>query len=78
MTTKLDPVREARARRMVLDKSTWRMDHLPMKRIGEQFEFGLISLDVQPDNILIKDRFGRPLVTFNSIDELVEAGWTVD
>ena len=75
---KLDPIREERARRMVLDPTTWPMNYLCMKRVGVTFEFGIIASDVKPNHIVITNRQFQPIVTFNSIDELVEANWTVD
>lgn len=81
MSVKLDPVREARARRMVLNPTTWATDVLPMKRMVHPMEFGVIYLqNVSPNRIIISASPGenRAAIIFGSIDELVAAGWTVD
>ncbi len=78
---KLDPVREARARRMVLDDSVWpQSSRLCMKRIGDgPMDFGVIvSGDAKPNQIIVRDYEHEEVHIFDSIDALVEAGWTVD
>lgn len=77
---KLDSVREDRARRMVLDRSMWPMDYLPMKRLSNgPMEFGVIAFnEALPDRIVIRERGGALIKIFKSIDALVDANWTVD
>jgi hypothetical protein len=76
--TRLDPIREARVRRMVLDPSIWPQRYLCMKRIGVKFEFGIIASDVRPNRIVITDLGHVQIAAFDNIDQLVEAGWAVD
>lgn len=80
MTT-LDPVRADRARRMVLDESSWPGDRLCMKRMTSPMQFGVIlkGSAVSGHIEIIEHPGVEPFsIVFASIEELVAAGWTVD
>jgi hypothetical protein len=80
-TVKLDPVREARVRRMVLFPGTWPGACLHMKRLAEPMMFGVIYPEgIQPGRICISASPGenRVAVYFDSLEALIEAGWAVD
>lgn len=77
----LDPIREARVRRMLFDQSTWPNPRvLPMKRImnNGNGSFGVIKPPVNPNDIRIITYDGQPFEQFENIEELIAAGWTVD
>ena len=76
-----DPVRAARVRRMVPDKTTWPGPSLSMKRIeGDRImEFGVIwNQDVMPDGRIYLTLLNGREEPFDSIEELIAAGWAVD
>ncbi|KAA0573468.1 hypothetical protein [Azospirillum sp. Sh1] len=74
----LDPVRAARVRRMLPDKTTWPGTVLAMKRIEEGciVEFGDIRSSTAPFFIHLGP--GRAPLRFDTVDELIAAGWAVD
>jgi hypothetical protein len=67
---------------MVLAPDTWPLTYLHVKPIvtdgSTLIQFGTIRSNVRPDHIVIHGMDGSKLATYNSIDELVEANWTVD
>lgn len=72
--------REDRARKMVLDKSTWPREGLCMKKTDVQPpQFGVIFC-AKPHHIELENYPGEPkfLTIFESIDDLIDAGWRVD
>lgn len=76
----LDPVRAARVRRMVTDPDTWPGAELRMKRIVDDriVAFGKIADpdDADGDRILLTR--GGVIDRFESVEELIAAGWAVD
>jgi hypothetical protein len=74
----MDPVREARVRRMVLDRSTWPGRALCMKRTDTRMDFGVIYEAEQPIVIHHHPHEGTGVWTYQTIDELIAAGWCVD
>jgi len=77
----LDPVREARVRKMVLNPSTWPSDQLCMKKISGNnlmnAEFGVMVEWPLPE-LVIFSHGGENFQKFESLDELIAAGWAVD
>lgn len=75
-----------RTRAMILDPSTWPLGQLPMKRRGEDMVFGFINFPAARQcaetgkltifrNLSPKHVHGD---NFESIDDALRAGWTVD
>lgn len=75
-----------RARRMVPDPSTWPdFPRLHMKRFTPDglhwAEFGTMvygDIDPRSDQLIVRSKDGKRKTTFASLDDLIDAGWTVD
>jgi hypothetical protein len=76
----MDPIRETRARRMVLDPSAWpQRSVLHMKNMNDPMTFGVIEEgDAKPDQITIRDYEHEEVHIFDSLDAMIAAGWTTD
>ena len=77
-TTPLDPVREARVRRMVPDPTTWPGGVLRMKRLGKVPDFGMV-IRMTEGRVAILVEYPVPTtVVYPDLDALIAAGWCVD
>lgn len=82
----MDKEFEDRVRRMVLNPiSTWpSFPVLHMKRFGPPgssgwAEFGMMVFgDIAPGQFIVRGKDGKRLDSFVSLDDLIDAGWTVD
>jgi hypothetical protein len=75
----LDPVREARVRRMVPDRSTWPGGVLRMKRLHKAMpDFGAVLLMTEGRVAILVEYPVETTVAYPDLDALIAAGWAVD
>lgn len=77
----LDQARADRVRWMVLDTKTWPNPHrLEMKRVGtSDWAFGVIASDEDsPGGIKVRSNLGEEIGAYETIEDLIAAGWAVD
>ncbi|MGY4617636.1 hypothetical protein ACVWZ4_002863 [Bradyrhizobium sp. USDA 4472] len=77
----LDRARADRVRRMVLGTKTWPNPHrLEMKRVGmSEWAFGAIAFDeVSAGVIKVRSNLGEEIGAYETIEDLIAAGWAVD
>lgn len=75
----MDPVREARVRRMVPDKSTWPLrDVIHVYRLSELHGYEVLGTITDPTPPYVVFGLDNIPWTYQTLDGLIAAGWCVD